>query len=131
MASTTLTASLGVTIAAATPSTIVGEVPHDGTVSSVTYTPVANITGATSTARTLTLTNKGLDGNGTTAVATLAYITGTDGVDFDEQAFTLSATPANLVVLEGQVLAVVETVASTGTVNPGGRVNVVIERSLA
>jgi hypothetical protein len=131
MASQTLSINLQSAVASGTPSTVVGEAPYAGTVTEVTFTPSAAITGATATQRVLTLQNRGAAGSGTTTVATLTYATGTNGVAFDEQAFTLSGTPANLVVAEGDILAVVETVSSTGTANPGGKVNVVIERNLA
>lgn len=110
-------------------STVVGEAPYAGTVTDVTFTPTANITGATSTKRTLTLINKGADGNGTTAVAVLDFVTGTDAADFDELAFTLSVVEGATTVAKGDILAVVETHASTGTANPGGKVQVEITRS--
>lgn len=105
-----------------------GKAKEDGTVSAVSFTPEADVTGNTTNTRTLTLVNKAQDGNGTTVIATLAFVTGTNASDFDERAFTLSGTPANLNVAAGDILAVVETVAGTGLANPGGLVEVLIDR---
>lgn len=107
----------------------VGKAPFAGTVTAASFTPEANITGDTTNTRTLTLTNKGQDGNGTTAVATIAFITATNATDFNEVAFTLSGTAANLVVADGDILAVVETIGASGLANPGGLVSVEITRS--
>lgn len=116
------------TIAAGTQTTTVCKAPFAGTVSLASYIPDGAITGATATKRTLTLQNKGQSGAGTTAVAILDFVTGTNGVAQDEGSMTLQ-TAANLVVAAGDVIALVETVTSTGTVNPGGLVNVEITRS--
>src|SRR4051812_27873407 len=68
----------------------VGEAPFAGTVTSVSYTPEAAITGANTEPPTFTLVNKGQSGAGTTVVATLAMTSGVNGVAFDEKAATLS-----------------------------------------
>lgn len=107
----------------------IGEAPFAGTVSAASFTPEAAITGDNTNTRTLTVVNKGQAGAGSTAAATLAFTTGNNGVAFDEKAFTLSGTPANLVVAEGDILAVVETVAGTGLAHAGGLVQVEITRS--
>lgn len=110
---------------------IVGDSPFDGTVTGCTFTPEAAITGATATKRTLTLVNKGQVGLGTTVIATLDFVTGVNGVAFDEKAFTLSAVAGATTVAAGDVLALVETIASTGTANPGGQIAVAISRAAA
>ena len=115
--------------AATTGDQIIAEAPFAATVTAVTFTPEAAITGDNTNTRTLTLQNKGQAGTGTTAVATLAFTTGNNGVAFDEKAFTLSGTPANLALAEGDILAVVETVGGTGLANPGGRIEVAMSRS--
>ena len=104
---------------------IVGRAPFNGTVTRVTLQPEAAVTGATATKRTFTLVNKGQAGAGTTAIAVLDLITGENLVAFDEKDFTLSG---NLVVADGDILAVVETHASTGTAHSGGQVTVEISR---
>jgi len=109
----------------------VGEVDVAGRVSSVSYTPEAAITGADSPAsRTFTLVNKGQAGVGTTTVATLAMVSGVNGVAFDEKDITLSATVADRVVTAGDILVWVSTaVGGTGLVDPGGLVQVEVKSS--
>ena len=102
--------------------------PFDGTVTKVSILPEAAVTGATATKRTFTLVNKGQAGSGTTVVATLDLVTGTNLAAFDEMLFTLSADPANKVA-QGDVLALVETHASTGTAHSGGEIEVEFTRA--
>ena len=108
---------------------VVGEAPFGGTVTAVTFTPEAAVTGDNTNTRSLLLHNKGQAGSGTTVVATLAFTTGNNGVAFDEKAFVLSVVAGATTVAEGDILAVVETVAGTGLANPGGRVEVTLSRS--
>jgi hypothetical protein len=107
----------------------VGPAQFAGVVTSVTYTPSAAITGANTNSRTLTLVNKGQSGAGTTVVAELALVSGVNPAANDEKALTLSATAANLVVAEGDVLTFVSTHVGTGITDPGGHVEVKVERS--
>ena len=107
----------------------VGRVPYAGTVSGVTFTPNADLTGANTNTRLLEIINKGLDGNGTTVVASLQFNAGTSALDFDETTVTLSGTPANLVVAEGAVLSLRSAAVGTGLADPGGTVRVEITRS--
>jgi len=109
----------------------IGEVQEAGVVSAASYFPVSNITGAASPAsRDISIINKGQDGNGATVVAVLHLLSGVNPLDFDKTAMTLSATPANLAVAAGDVLAVTSVpVGGTGLVDPGGRVEVEIHRS--
>lgn len=112
--------------------TVVAEADFAGTVTDVTYAPKADITGAASpNSRTFSLINKGQAGNGTTVVATLAMVGGVNALDFDEKAITLSATPADLVVAAGDVLAwtSVAVTGAGGLVDPGGLVKVQVTRS--
>lgn len=116
--------------AASDKDTVVGEAEFAGTVTGVTYTPDAQLTGANTESRTCSLINKGQDGNGTTVVATKAFVSGVNANDFDETAITLSATPANLVVAEGDILSWNSLhVGSTGLADPGGKVKVTISRT--
>lgn len=125
-----LSASTEAVAAGADAAVIVGRAGFAGVVTGVTYTPEANITGDNTESRTYSLVNKGTDGNGTTVIATLPMTTGVNGVDFDEKTITLSATAADLVVADGQILAWTTThVGSTGLADPGGRVKVLISRS--
>lgn len=116
--------------AAADKSTVLGAAPFAGTITAATYTPDAQLTGADTESRTLTIVNKGQDGNGTTNIATKAFVNAVNANDFDETALTLNATAANLVVAAGDVLAFVSThVGSTGLADPGGKVRVTISRT--
>lgn len=107
----------------------IGEAPFACTLTSASFTPEAAITGATATARTFTIVNKGAAGAGTTVMATLAFIDAVNGVAFDEKPFTLSAVAGATTAAEGDVLAVVEAVAGGGTANPGGLVQVELTRA--
>lgn len=117
--------------AAVTADTVLGEAPFAGEVTSVEFIPEANISGATATARTLTLVNKGADGNGTTVIATLAFIDDIDATDFNSIDFTLSVVADATNIAEGDVLVLSEAVTSTGTANPGGKIKVHASRSYA
>lgn len=126
---TRLTADVPAVAQAATASTAILEAPFAGTVTAVSYTPVANITGDSTNSRTLTLVNKGTDGNGTTVVATLAYTTGVSATDFNEDALTLSAVEGATTVAEGAILAWVSTHVASGLADPGGLVQIDFSRS--
>lgn len=133
MSAAPLTTSLRTTIpalgAAVTGDQTIGRAPFDGTVTSITFTPEAAITGNTTNTRTIRVINKGQAGAGTTVVGTLAYITATNGVAFDEQSFTLSVVAGATTVVEGDILAVDETVGASGLANPGGLITVNFSRS--
>ena len=109
--------------------TVVGKAPYAGTVTSVTYTPDTLITGANTDSRTVSLVNRKQDGSGTTTIATLAFVSGVNAAAFDEKAITLSVTPADLVIAEGDILSWVSTAVGTGLADPGGLVNVVMSRT--
>lgn len=116
--------------AAADGVTTVGRAPFAGVVTGVTYTPNGQLTGANTESRTLSVVNKGLDGNGTTNVASKAFVSGVNANDFDETTITLNGTAANLVVAEGDILAFVSThVGTTGLADPGGHVKISVSRS--
>lgn len=114
--------------AGASATTIAGAAPFAGVVSGVSYTAVSDITGANTNSRTISLVNKGQDGNGTTVIATLALTSGVNLADFDEKALTLSETAANLVVAAGDVLAFTSVHVGTGIADPGGSVKVALNR---
>jgi hypothetical protein len=111
--------------------TALGEAPFAGTVSSVSYTADAAVTGAASPAsRTLSLINKGQDGTGTTVVASLALLGGVNLAADDEKAITLSAVAGATTVASGDILAWSSVhVGGTGLVDPGGLAQVEITRS--
>lgn len=101
-----------------------------GTVSAVNYVPSTVLTGANTESRTIVLVNKGQAGAGTTVVATKAFTSGVNAPADDVTAITLSATAANLVVADGDVLVWQSThVGSTGLADPGGLALVEVTRS--
>ena len=116
--------------AAADADKVIGVVPFAGTITAVTYIPNATLTGANTESRTLSVINKGTDGNGTTSVASKAFVSGVNANDFDETVLTLSGTPANLVVAADQILSFNSLhIGTTGLADPGGKVRVSISRS--
>lgn len=109
---------------ASSETTVIQRVQSDCTVSRVTYTPKADITGANTNNRAVALVNKGQDGNGNVQVATYTFSSGNNASDFDEKDLTLSGTPANLQLAAGDILAWASTPNGTGLADPGGYVGV-------
>jgi hypothetical protein len=107
---------------------IVGEAPYAGRVSDVSFIPEAAITGAATNNRRFRLINRGQAGSGTTVVAELVMDSGVNAAAGDEKAIPLSGTPANLVVAAGDVLAWESTHQGSGIADPGGLVQVIIDR---
>lgn len=107
----------------------VGEAPFDGTVTGVSLTPEAAVTGDNTHYRTFTLVNKGQTGVGTTVIATLALTTGINLVAFDEKAFTLSVVAGATTVVAEDILAVVEVHTGNGLAHSGGQVEIEISRT--
>lgn len=102
---------------------------YDGVVSSVTYVPVATVTGAATNNRTFSLTNKGTDGTGTTAVATLNMANGVNAPAFDEKVIPLSGVAGATEVEQGDVLQFTSLHILTGIADPGGTAFVTIARA--
>lgn len=125
----TVTADIPSATIAAAAASVVGEAPFAGTVSAASLTFEANVTGDNTNTRTLTLINKGADGNGTTVVATLALTTGVNPADFDETPMTLSVVAHATEVVAGDILALIETVGASGLVNPGAALQVTFARA--
>lgn len=126
----TIQAELAAVAAGADGSITVAEAPFASTVTGVTWTPPANVTGDNTESRHLALVNKGLDGNGATVVATLDFDTGVNAADFDEKAFVLSVVPGATTVVEGAILAVTSThEGATGLADPGGLIEVEFTRA--
>lgn len=118
--------------AAATAATVTNpamEAPFVATVTGVTYTPQAAITGQNTNTRIIRLVNKGQAGAGSTLIASIQFDAGVNGVAFDERALTLTATTADRNVAEGDILSVESSPVGTGLADPGGLVQVTIERS--
>lgn len=98
----------------------------DATVTAVTYAPVTAITGANTNTRSVSLVNKGQSGAGVTVIATIQYNSGVNAAAADENAVTLSGTPANLNVSAGDILQWQSTHVGTGIADPGGLVCVTL-----
>jgi hypothetical protein len=113
--------------AATTKTTVIGEAPYAGVVSSVTFIANATITGVDTDNRKFAVVNKGQSGAGSTEVAGLTFANTVNAAAGDSRAITLSGTPANLVVAQGDVLALVETVNGNGLTHGGGLVTVVYD----
>jgi hypothetical protein len=109
----------------------IAEAPWAGTVTEVSYTADAAVTGANTETRTISVINRGQDGTGTTAIASLALTSGVNLVSGDEKQLTLSSTAADLVVATDDILAFKSTHSgSTGLADPGGLVQVSISRTV-
>jgi hypothetical protein len=102
--------------------------PFAGTITGVTYAPVAAITGANTNTRAVSVVNHAQDGSGSNTAATLQFNSGINAAAFDEKAITLSGTAANLVVAEGDVLEIKSVAVGTGLADPGGTVFVELSR---
>lgn len=107
---------------------ILGEAPYDCTVTAVTYTPDAGITGANTNTRLHRVVNRGQAGGGATVVASLQYNSGVNATVGDEKTITLSATAADLNLTAGDILAFESNAVGTGIADPGGLVQVDITR---
>jgi hypothetical protein len=126
----TLTADTDAVGAGADKTENIGTAPFDGVVSAVTFSPNATLTGANTDSRTISIVNKGQAGSGSTTIASKAFTSGVNAPASDETPVTLSVTPADLVVAQGDMLAFVSThVGSTGLADPGGLVAVTFTRA--
>jgi hypothetical protein len=103
--------------------------PFAATVTSVQYVTPSAITGADTNSRTVSLINKGAAGSGSTAVATLALVSGVNTVAYVPKAITLSGTAANLVLAAGDVLNWNSLHVGTGIADTGGLVVVSYSRN--
>ncbi|TXH18665.1 MAG: hypothetical protein E6R03_01775 [Hyphomicrobiaceae bacterium] len=103
--------------------TIIDRMRVAGTVTAAGLIPTGAVAADGTDYRVWTIYNRGTSGSGTTVVATLSTLSSAEGAltDNDEKAFTLSGTAANLVVAEGDVLEVAETVGGSGKTHTGGK----------
>jgi len=110
---------------ATTESFVIGEVQIKATVTEIAFIPATTQAGVDTTTRTFTIRNTGQAGAGTTILATFVTNVAGGGLTAnDEKLLTLSSTAADLNVEAGDVLACVETVASTGAAHPALQVSV-------
>lgn len=108
---------------------IVDSVYEAETVSSVIYVPAAAVTGAAA-GRAFTLYNRSATG-GTTPIASLTLVSGTDLSDNVPKTITLSTTSANLLLSALAVLEWESVATGSGIVDPGGIVQVNTTRTLS
>ena len=103
-----------------------------GTLTAAAYVADTAITGADTDSRTINILNQGTDGATGSAVnmAAKAFANTVNAAQYDETALTLSVTPANLVVADGDVIVVQSLhVGTTGLADPGGTVTITITRA--
>ncbi len=118
----------GETTAGSDKSVAVGRAGFAAAVTGVTYTPNAVLTGANTNTRRVALINRGQGGTGNAVVAELQFGSGVNAPAFDEKSVTLSATPANLSLAEGDILEWLSDAVGTGLADPGGLVVVTLSR---
>lgn len=109
---------------------IICKAPFAGTLTAASYVADTTLTGANTESRTLNVHNRGQAGSGTTVMATKAFTSGVNATQYDETSLTLTATAADLVVAEGDVITVQSLhVGSTGLADPGGTAILEFSRS--
>lgn len=112
--------------------TNIGEVPGNPgetwTVTSVTYTPNAAITGVNTNTRLLELRNRRQDGTGNVLVASLQFNAGVNAAADDETTITLTGVAADKVVNPGDILAWRSVAVGTGITDPGGLAQAELDR---
>ncbi len=91
--------------------------------------PTAALTAADATANTYTLgKSDGAGGSITTIASVVTNVAGGSWVADTFKAMTLSATAANLLIADGQLVTLKKTHASTGTVNPASTLSLRIRK---
>lgn len=101
--------------------------PFDATVTRVSYTPEAAMTGS-ATARFLRLRSRGQAGTLGVTIAERELTAGVNPAAYDEFDITLHATVANRDVAAGDILEWFSDAISTGIADPGGRLTVEFTR---
>jgi hypothetical protein len=107
--------------AATDEATVAFRAPYDATVTRVTYTPEAAMTGAATNNRFLRLRNRGQAGSLGVTIAERELVSGQNPAAFDEYDITLHATAGNRDVAAGDILEWLSDAQGTGIADPGGR----------
>jgi len=102
--------------------------PFPCTVTAVEFIPSAALSGANTNSMTVNIYNR-VAGAGSTVVAALAFVSGVDLVAQTPKAITLSATAANLILAEGDVVTCAKAVVGDGLACPDGTVIVHLKSS--
>lgn len=105
----------------------IGTAPFRSKVTAAYWIPSAAVTGDNTNYFSLTILNRGAAGAGNTVVATIDFITNEDAVAQTPVAITLSATAANLLLAEGDILTVEKSVTALGLACPDGAVVVTLK----
>jgi hypothetical protein len=95
--------------------------PFPCTITAVEFIPAEAITGANTNSFTLKVRNR-TTGAGTAIPASLAFVSAVDGVASTPKTITLSATAADLILAEGDVVTCEKAVVGTGLACPAGLV---------
>lgn len=105
--------------------TEVGVVESESEVTAVRFLSNSAVVADNTNNRTFTLTNKGQDGSGSTAIATYqTNVAGGNLAQGDEKDFTLSSVDGATTVLAGDVLELTETHSGTGVAHGGGKLQI-------
>lgn len=124
--------TVAATAAAADASGVYVKAPYAGRVSGARVLPAAAMTGANTESRTIQLHNRGLAGSGTTLVASKAYVSGVNLAADDQNELTLTATEADRVVAEGDILEFTSLhIGGTGLAGPAFTGEVDFQRLIA
>lgn len=98
-----------------------------GTVTKAVFVADADITGAATNNRKISVVNGGASGAGTTEVAAISFGASTNAVAGEATDLTLSGTAANLDVVPGDQIIWKSAKVGTGIADPGGQVFVIVE----
>lgn len=113
---------------AATPTEILTsiKVPFKAKVFSVSFVPMAPVTGANTNYTNINIINKGSNGVGATEVAHIDFTGGTNASAYVEKALTLNSS-SNLALSEGDILAIQHEKVRTGLDIPAGKIIVELQ----
>jgi hypothetical protein len=98
------------------------------TVTAVRYLADATLTGANTNTRSITVSRRTAGGSATT-IATLQFNSGTNATAYAATTITLSGTAANLDVPDGDILTFTSTHIGSGLADPGGTIEVELQRA--
>jgi hypothetical protein len=101
--------------------------PFAGALISAKYVPDTAITGANTDTRKVSVINRAA-GAGTTEMAALTFVSGTNGTAFAPSSLTLAATAADRNFTAGQVIAFRSAAVGNGLADPGGTIFIEIAR---
>lgn len=104
-----------------------GRAPFRCKVQSVVFIAAAAITGAATNYFTLNVRNRTTAGVGTAVPAALAFSNGVNAVAQAPTSITLSATAADLVIAEGDVITAEKAISGTGLACPDGLIVVTVQ----